>query len=442
MLLEILLIAFLTVINGVLAMSELAVVSSRPVRLKSMAEKKVPGAETALRLSEDSGRFLSTVQIGITLVGILNGALSGATVGRRLADWLVGFGIDPGTASTLGVGIVVVLITYFSLIIGELVPKQLALRHSESIAVAVAPAMNLLSMLTIPIVWLLDKSGTLVLIALGQGGERKEGITEDEVRGLIAEAEHEGVLKSDERSMITGVMRFADRSAQALMTPRRDVEVLDLEDGPEVLIEQLRTTRRSRLPVQNGQADEIMGVVLVRDILRAMDGDALPDIKAHVLEAPVVLDQVDALSVLRAIRASIVHLALVYDEYGHFEGIVTAGDVLEAIAGEFREEGGEAPSFTERSDGSYLVEGWMPVDEFAERIGVELPEHPEYLTVAGMYLSQSRHLPKEGETVRFKSLELEVVDLDGRRIDKLLVRRVEAEPTTDDAGAPSAGAKD
>lgn len=435
MLTEIVLIAGLILVNGVLAMSELAVVSARPIRLKIMAEQQVRGAEKALKLNQESGRFLSTVQIGITLVGILNGAVSGATVGHRLADWLVTMGFDVGSASTFGVGIVVVVVTYLSLIVGEIVPKQLALRHPERIAAFVAPGLHLLSMLTIPVVWLLDASAKLVMMMFGQSRELRDPITEEEVRSLITEAEQEGILEAEERSMISSVMRFADRGAQALMTARRDVEILDLGNDIAAIKAQCFETVHSRMPVQDGGADDIIGVILVREVLKRL-GDAEPiDLRAEVLDAPVVLDQVDALSVLRAIRSSIVHMALVYDEYGHFEGIVTAGDVLEAIAGEFREEGGEGPSMTQRPDGSFFVEGWMPVDEFAERLGVTLPAGREFLTVAGLVLSQSGHLPKEGEKVVYLDLEFEVVDLDGRRIDKLIVKRVPSAEQAENAPA-------
>jgi len=422
--LEILIIAVLTLVNGLLAMSELAVVSSRPARLKVLAADGRKGAETAIRLTENPGRFLSSVQIGITLVGVLSGAFSGATLGSRLASYLATVGVPLGAADALGVGIVVVIITYLSLIIGELVPKQIALRDPEGIATRVAPAMAMIATIAAPLVWLLDVSGKAVLAAIGQGGEQEEKVTEEEVKTIIAEAESAGVLESDERSMITGVMRLADRSARGLMTPRRDVELIDLSDDPDEIRKTIRQTHRSRLPVQDGDADTIIGVLAVKDLVEVFAEDKPLDIRKLVQPAPVVMDRTDALGVVRALRASVVHMALVFDEYGHFEGIVTSGDLLEAITGVFQEEEGSEPAVVQRDDGSFLVSGWMPVDEFSDRMGIAVPRDAKYETVAGYVLSQINHLPAVGETFERGEWKFEVVDLDGRRIDKILMSRL------------------
>jgi len=422
--LEILIIAVLTLVNGLLAMSELAVVSSRPARLKVLAADGRKGAETAIRLTENPGRFLSSVQIGITLVGVLSGAFSGATLGSRLASYLATVGVPLGAADALGVGIVVVIITYLSLIIGELVPKQIALRDPEGIATRVAPAMAMIATIAAPLVWLLDVSGKAVLAAIGQGGEQEEKVTEEEVKTIIAEAESAGVLESDERSMITGVMRLADRSARGLMTPRRDVELIDLSDDPDEIRKTIRQTHRSRLPVQDGDADTIIGVLAVKDLVEVFAEDKPLDIRKLVQPAPVVMDRTDALGVVRALRASVVHMALVFDEYGHFEGIVTSGDLLEAITGVFQEEEGSEPAVVQRDDGSFLVSGWMPVDEFSDRMGIAVPRDAKYETVAGYVLSQINHLPAVGETFERGEWKFEVVDLDGRRIDKILMSRM------------------
>jgi putative hemolysin len=427
---EIAVVIVLTFVNGLLAMSELAVVSSRPARLKAMADQGSRGARMALRLADNPGRFLSTVQIGITLVGVLSGAFSGATLGARLAGQLEELGLPNGWSEALGVGSVVVAITYLSLIVGELVPKQIALRDAERVAIRVAPAMALLSRVAAPLVWVLDASGRFVLGLLGQRGESGERVTEEEVRTLIAEAESAGVLESDERDMIAGVMRLSDRTARGLMTPRREVEQLDLSDAPDEIMALIRRTRRTRLPVQDGEADTIVGVIRVKDVVHAMleapapfDPAAL-DLRALVQPAPIVTDHARALDVLRAIRASTVHMALVFDEYGHFEGIVTAGDVLEAITGAFAEEEGEEPAIVTRPDGSFLVSGWMPIDEFSERVGLPLDRDADYETVAGLVLHALGHLPEVGERVTIGRYVIEVVDLDGRRIDKVIVGEV------------------
>ncbi len=423
MFIEISIVVVLTVINGLLAMSELAVVSSRPARLRVLEEQGSHGARTALRLAENPGRFLSTVQIGITLVGVMSGAFSGATLGARLATWLQQKGVGDGVADALGVGLVVVAITYLSLIIGELVPKQIALRDPERVAARVAPAMALLSKVSLPLVWLLDGSGKFMLRLLGQKGAAEDRVTEEEVKTIIAEAESAGVLDSAEKEMIGGVMRFADRSARALMTPRREVEVIDLADSPAEIRAQVRATRRTRLPVQDGEADSIIGVVNTKDLFDALADGNGTNLKALTQETPVVLDTSSALDVLKLMRASAVHMVLVFDEFGHFEGVITSGDVLEAITGAFQDNTDDEPAFVMRDDGSFLVAGWMPIDEFNEKIGFPVDRDPGYETVAGLVLDNLNRLPNVGEYFDTGGWRVEVVDLDGRRIDKVLVSR-------------------
>ncbi len=426
LLVEILIVVVLTLLNGVLAMSELAVVSARPARLKVMEAEGNKGAGIARTLADDPGKFLSSVQIGITLVGVLAGAFSGATIGARLSAWLTGVGVDPAIAAPLGVGVVVIIITYLSLIIGELVPKQVALRDPEGIAARVAPAMKLIASVAAPLVWLLDVSGKLVLALIGQRGETDDRVTHEEVRTIIAEAESAGVLETEERHMISGVMRFADRSARGLMTPRLDVELVDLTDPHEEILATLRKTRHSVVPVQDGAPDQIIGVIVRKELLDLVF-DQLPiDVRSLVRQVPVVMDRTDALHVLSALRASMVHAALVFDEYGHFEGLITPGDILEAITGSFQEEEGEEPAFVKRDDGSFLVSGWMPVDEFQDRLGVPVPKDPDYETVAGFILAELNHLPNVGEAFERGAWRFEVIDLDGRRIDKVLVQKLAA----------------
>ncbi|MBW6421544.1 hemolysin family protein [Rhizobium sp. XQZ8] len=425
MLTEILIVVALTVLNGVLAMSELAVVSSRPVRLKVMAEQGNRGAATAIQLAEDPGRFLSSVQIGITLVGVLSGAFSGATLGTRLTTWLEAQGMADNLADWLGVGTVVVFITYLSLIIGELVPKQIALRAPEAVAARVAPAMKLVAMVGAPVVWFLDISGRLVLGLLGQRGESSDRVTDEEIRTVLAEAQSAGVIETGESEMISGVMRLADRTARGLMTPRRDVEVIDTEDNLDELRAQLRATTRSRLPVRKGSSDEILGVLFVKDAYDFIAGDKHFEVSTLMREAPVVSDLTGALDVIQALRKAPAHLVLVYDEYGHFEGIITSGDILEAITGVFQENEIEEPAIVARDDGSFLIAGWMPVDEFADQMGIPVGDDPGYETVAGFVLDELKHLPELGEKFTSHGWTFEVVDLDGRRIDKLIVTRAD-----------------
>ena len=333
MLLEISIVIVLTLLNGVLAMSELAIVSSRPARLKVLSDQGSRGATMAIRLAEEPGRFLSTVQIGITLVGVLSGAFSGATLGARLSGWLAAQGLSVAAADAIGVGSVVMAITYLSLIIGELVPKQVALRAPELVASKVAPAMVFLSRAAAPLVWLLDLSGRLVLRALGQSGKVADGVSDEEIKTVLAEAQSAGVIATEEQAMISGVMRLADRTARALMTPRRDVEVIDIEDSFGEVREQIRRTEKARLPLRKDSSDEIVGVLTTRDFFDALASGGQPDILKLGKQVPIVSDLSSALDVVKALRRSSSHMVLVYDEYGHFEGVITSGDILEAILG-------------------------------------------------------------------------------------------------------------
>lgn len=428
MLLDIAVVLALILVNGVLAMAELAVVSSRRTRLQVLADQGVAGAGIALRLAAEPGRFLSTVQIGITLVGILAGAYSGVTLGARLSASLAAVGVPYGAAETLGIGSVVVVITYLSLIVGELVPKRLALRHPERIAARLAPTMALLARLTGPAGWLLDRSGNFVLGLLGQAEEPSSEVSDQEIRSLIAEAERAGVVKSDERTMIAGVMRLADRSARELMTPRLDLEVLDLALTPDELRRQVSTTGQRRLPVRDGGPDDVIGVVAVNMLLA--DGGTIDAraVRARMEHAPIVLDTAGALQVVGRLRASTTHLALVFDEFGNFEGVITALDVLEAITGSFQDAADEEPAIVTRADGSLLVAGWMPADELAEHLGLTLEEDRNYATAAGFVLSRFGRLPGVGEHVDVDAWRFEIVDLDGKRIDKLLAARLSSAP--------------
>ncbi len=418
---EIIIVVVLILVNGALAMSELAVVSSRPARLKVLADQGNKGAATAIRLAEDPGRFLSSVQIGITLVGILSGAFSGATLGLRLAETLRNAGLATNLADIFGTGLVVVAITYVTLICGELVPKQVALRNPEGVASRVAGPMSVLALIGTPIVWFLDISGKTVLRLLGQSGQAEESVTEEEVRTIIAEATTAGIFETEEHSMISGVMRLADRSARGIMTPRLDVEVIDVEDSFEENLKIIIASNHSRILVQEGDADSILGVLSLSDLLPALAMGQQPDLRKLVRPVPVVMEHADALDVIEALRKASAQLALVVDEYGHFEGIITFGDVLEVITGVYNEEPGDEPAVVQRADGSWLVAGWMPVDDFRERFKVPVPKDARYETLAGYVLASINHLPAVGETFERDGWKFEVVDLDGHRIDKVLI---------------------
>lgn len=422
--LDLLLVLGLVLLNGVLAMSELAVVSSRPGRLRAMADRGVPGARRALALSEDPGRFLSTVQVGITLVGILAGAYSGASIGARLSLFLEGQGLERGYAEAIGFTLVVTAITYVSLIIGELVPKQIALKNPEAIACRIAYPMSLLSKVASPFVWLLDGSGRMLIRLLGLKESSEAQVTDEEIRSLVAEAESAGVIESGERDMIAGVMRLGDRPVRALMTPLTDIDVLNMADEPAELKRQIVASPHSRLPVRGDDPEVITGIIAVKDVADVLLKRQKLDLPALVQKVPVIPESMPALEAMELFRGSSVHLAFVQDEYGRTLGVVTAADLLKAIAGMPTEAAGEGEdAAVQRDDGSWLVPGSMAVDEMAELIGITLPPKRRYETVAGLVIDKLKHLPSLGQAVKVGAWRFEVVDLDGRRVDKVLVQK-------------------
>ncbi|MBB4617581.1 hemolysin family protein [Sphingomonas abaci] len=422
---DVLIILALVALNGVFAMSELALVSSRKARLAAMARARRPGARAALTLAGDPGKFLSTVQIGITLIGILAGAYSGSSLGAPVAARLEMLGLPAATARSVGFALVIGLTTYASLIVGELVPKQIALRRPEAVACGVAIPMRWIARITAPLVWLLDSSSALIfrLLRLDRGGD--EQVTAEELQMIVTEASKSGVIEEHERSIISGVVRLADRPVREVMTPRTDVDWLDLQAGEAEIRARLLATQHTRLPVGDGSIDAVVGVVQARDIAAALLRDEPLDLAALMRKAPVVIDQVDAPDAFVTLRGGEVPMALIHDEYGHFEGIVTPADLLAAIAGGYPAEAAseDGPAIVRRDDGSLLVAGTAAADLLAERLDIELPEDRDYATAAGLALAVFRHLPAEGESFVEQGWRFEVVDLDGRRIDKLLVSR-------------------
>ena len=419
----------LVALNGFLAMSELAIVSSRRPRLRGLAASGKRGAAAALRLAEDPGRFLSSVQIGITLVSILNGAFSGdrlaEPVALRLQSW---FNLPAETANDVGLGLVIVSITYISLIIGELVPKQFGLRSPEPISCAVAPFMEAVTRIATPFVWVLGWSARAVFRRLGQVREAKRVVTEEELRSVVAEAETAGIIEESERAMISGVMRLADRPVRGVMTPRNQVDWLDADATDAETRAALAATPHTRLPVAQGSIDDIIGVLQARDVVTALIEGKPLDLRALAKPAPVIPDQLDAMDALASLRDAEIPIALVHDEYGHFEGIVTPADLLAAIAGAFRSDVDDVndPPAVERDDGSWLFSGSLPADEMAERLGFDLPDSRDYQTVAGYVLDQLRHLPETGEVFTQGRWRFEIIDMDGRKVDKILAAPVKS----------------
>lgn len=416
----------LIALNGVFAMSELAIVSARRPRLESMARSGKHGARAAMELSAEPGRFLSTVQIGITLIGILAGAYSGEKLGGPIGLILAEMGLSAQLAQNVGFTIAIVATTYFSLIIGELVPKQLALRNPEPLACFMAPFMVMLARVAAPLVWVLDQSSSLIFKLMRMKREGSDQVTAEELQLIVAEASRQGVIEESERAIISGVVRLADRPVREVMTPRRDVDWIDADAEPDVLRRVLLETPHTRLPVAQGSVEDIIGVVQARDLMAALfRGEAL-DLRALMRPVSIVPDQVDAMDALNRLREADVPMVMVHDEYGHFEGIVTPADLMSAIAGEFASDNDlyDQPMVTEREDGSLLVSGQMAIDALAERIDLTLSEDRDYATVAGFALAVLRHLPEEGEHFTEQGWRFEIVDLDGRKIDKLLVSAV------------------
>jgi putative hemolysin len=418
--LELLIVLFLTLMNGVLAMSELAVISSRKSRLEHLANQGSRGARAALRLIDDPSRFLSTVQIGITLVGIIAGAFSGATLGQRLGAWLNAFPLISPYGGSVGIGITVVGITYLSLIIGELVPKRIALTQPERVACLVAGPMRGLSLVAAPAVWVLHISTERVLHLLGLAGARETTVTEDEVKSLIAEGTQAGIFVPQEQKMIEGVLRLADRPVRLIMTPRIQIVWVDVKSDKDTIIEMVRSHRFSRLLVCDGTVDHPVGVIHTKNLLA--EALSCEDVTLSELVTPIlyVPDRTTVLKLLNRFKKEKVHLAVVVDEYGTTEGLVTLTDVFEAIAGDLPERGeDDGPEIVQRDDGSWLADGTVPTDEIETLTGIYMGENVE--TLAGFVLDHLGRIPKAGASFNHGNARFEVVDMDGNRIDKVLI---------------------
>jgi len=422
---DVIIILLLVALNGVFSMSELALVSARKARLEAMARAKRRGAQTALLLAGDPGKLLSTVQIGITGIGVLAGAYSGASLGKPVGERLQLLGVPASTADDFGFALVIVLTTYASLTIGELIPKQFALRSPEPIACVAAVPMMWLSRVTAPLVWLLDWTTRLAFHLIGLSRQSDNQVTAEELHLIVAEASNAGVIEESERAIISGVVRLADRPVREVMTPRTEVAWIDADAGEAEIRSNMADLPHSRLPVADGSVDNIIGVVTARDMVAALIAGRPFDPRALMRSAPVVPDQMDAMNALEVLRSSEVPMALVHDEYGHFEGIVTPADLLAAIAGSFvsNQDDAHDPPLHEREDGSWLVSGSFAADMLAEKLGFDLEDDRDYATVAGLALAIFKRLPDVGDKFDYDGWSFEIVDMDGRKIDKLLATR-------------------
>ncbi len=415
----------LIALNGVFAMSELAIVSARSARLQAMADAGSSGAAAALRLSRDPGKFLSTVQIGITLIGIIAGAYSAASLGGPAGERLALLGVDADWAPTIGFGIVIGITTYASLVVGELVPKQFALIAPERIAVIMARPMEWMAWISAPFVWLLDRSSALIFRLLGLKRDNRDALTAEELRVVFAEATHAGIIEEHEHKVIAGVVRLADRPVREVMTPRTAVDWIAVDATADEVRDRLLHSLHTRLPVMGGSVDEVLGIVQSRDIVAAQLAGKPIDLQTLLRKAEIVPDQLDAMDALEILRSADVPMLLVHDEYGHFEGIVTPNDLLAAIAGEFAsdQEQGSAANIISLDDGSMLIDGGMAADAMAEALDIDLPDDRDFATAAGFVLHILRRLPVEGDSFVEDGWRFQIVDMDGRKIDKLRVTR-------------------
>lgn len=424
---EILFILLLLLANGVFAMSELAIVSSRKARLQQKCATGNARACAALELALAPDRFLSTIQIGITLVGILAGALGGATIAEQLGDQISRMPALAPYGELLGVAIVVVAITYFSLIIGELVPKRFALTHPERIAMLVAQPMKVLSTMVSPVVTVLSVSTSAVLTLLRIKHSNEPPVTEDEIKVLIKQGTAAGVFEAVEQEMVERVFKLADRRVSSLMTPRLDIVWLDIDDSPETIRQKMAENHYSRFPVCRDTLDQILGVVKAKDMVAFCLGNEELKLDSVIKTPLFVPESRSALQVLEVFKSSATHMAFIINEYGSIEGLVTTNDILEAIVGDILPANPQFESYAiQREDGSWLLDGALSIDEFKEIIkSAKLPgeERMEYQTLAGFILFHLGRVPRASDYFEWNGLRFEIVDMDGNRIDKVLVMR-------------------
>lgn len=424
---EVLIILCLVLLNGFFAMSEMALVSSKRARLQAAADRGSSGARTALNLLADPTSFLSAIQIGITLIGILTGVYSGATFAEHLARAFITWGVPQQYADNGAYAAVVAGVTYVSLILGELVPKRVALNNAERLTILVAPIMRAFAAIMLPLVWILRGSVEIVLKLIPVSAAPQSSVTEDEVRSLIAEATQHGVFLASEKKMIERVMALTDRKVESIMVPRPDIVWLDLDEPIPTLWEQAKQSGHARFIVARGTLDQLAGVVTLANLSEAAKRGQLNE--QTDLEAPLHVPLgVSVLQLLNTFQESSTHLALVTNEYGDIDGIATPIDVLRAIAGEMQDIGSrERAEVVKRDDGSWLVDGHLAIEDLQQQLGRnDMASRGDYHTVAGFVLARLGRIPKAGDSLAWRDLRIEIVDMDGTRIDKLLIAGVPA----------------
>jgi putative hemolysin len=422
LILEITIIMALFVLNGFFAMAELAIVSSRRAHLERLAKEGRPRAEVAIALADDPARMLAAIQVGVTTSAILAGIFSGATVAERLAEALLAVPVLAAYSKPLSIAVTTIGVTYAALIVGELAPKQIALNNPEAIAIRVAPPLAFVARIAAPAIWLLNGSTRFLLRLMNLRPRFERAVTEDDIHYLVAEGARLGVIHAVERDMIEGVLDLADSPVRTIMTPRPHVQWVDLNDPKEQIFSQIRTCPHAQLLVCRGSIDEVVGIVRKQDIAdQVLDGQ-LPDLEQATRPPLIVHESTNVLRTLDLFRKTPVHTAIVVDEFGTLQGIVTRTDLLETVAGDLPKIDVPArPKVTQREDGSYLVDAFIPLPDVTRLIGIsELPG--DYTTLAAFILAQLHELPKPGDHFVWAGWRFEVVDMDGRRIDMVLVQ--------------------
>ncbi|MGC9516210.1 MAG: hemolysin family protein [Methanomicrobiales archaeon] len=427
--LEIAVILILVILNGIFAMSEIAIVSARKIKLQKMAKKGDKNAITALELANSPNLFLSTVQVGITLIGILAGAFGGATISIQLNNYFKTIPAIASYSEALSIVIVVLIITYLSLIIGELVPKRLAMNNPENISVKIARPMKIISRITMPIVSLLSLSTEAVLRLFGIKETATSTVTEEEIKLMIEEGIEAGTVEKEEEDIIKRVFRLDEQKIGSVMTPKTEIIYLDVDDPVKLNRNKIIESERSIFPVGQEGLNNLLGVVQTKDILSSVLQDEDIDLKSHLKKPLIVPETLPTLEILKIFKenSDYVHMALIVDEYGSIEGLITLNDILEAIVGDIPAiDEPDEPRAIKRKDGSYLVDGYLPVDEFKDIMEIEkLPEEDQssYNTVAGFIMSYTGKIPETGELFTWNGLNFEIVDMDGNHIDKILVKK-------------------
>ncbi len=432
---EVIVLFALIGLNGLFAMSEIALVTARRARLQVLVEEGDRGAAAAMALNTEPTRFLSTIQVGITSIGITSGIVGEAAFATPLSQWLIGLGADPGNASLGATVLVVVVITYISIVIGELVPKRLGQIWPETVARLVARPIGWLAIATRPFVRLLSSSTDILLRLLGARATSGSGVTEEEIHALIQEGSDHGVIDEQERAMVRNVFRLDDRQIASLMTPRSDITYIDLEDSPADNLNKVLESQHSRFPVCRGGLRELVGIISASSLLQQTIRGQAPDFSKGLAAIAYVPESLTGMELLETFRSSTSHLALVVDEYGEIQGLVTLQDLLEAITGEFKPPSVEDAWAVQRQDGSWLLDGLIPVPELKDRLGFAAAPEEElgrYNTLSGMVMLLLGRVPRTADVAEWQGWRFEIVDMDKHRIDKVLASRLPDSARRDD----------